>query len=214
MKIVLCFLFAVLGLATAVLPNLDNHQCLADCMKDTLLGNKFKETMMKCDDEDRKRSIDSDQETEEKTHCATYQHILHYIDEMNCELKNLGWISVEDLGNDTHKVHWDKSAIQQDFVSFSPSHQVGEFLMQANPGMIENWMEKCGMETTITLMEKLLMDKYCAKVYTEEQKKQLTEIMENYGSIIAENMCVRTLLGVGCECNDFHGNPAVMNDDD
>ena len=50
-------------------------------MKDTFLGNKLKASLMACDDEDRKRSIDSDEEMEEQTHCATYQHILRYLDE-------------------------------------------------------------------------------------------------------------------------------------
>ena len=67
-----------------MLPNLDNHECLAACMVDTPLGNKFKESMMTCEDDDRKRSIDSDEEIEEETHCATYNHILHYIDEVTC----------------------------------------------------------------------------------------------------------------------------------
>ena len=66
-----------------MLPNLDNHECLAACMKDTFLGDKLKASMTECADEDRKRSIDSDQEIEEKTHCATYQHIQHYLEEVN-----------------------------------------------------------------------------------------------------------------------------------
>ena len=132
---------------------------------------------------------------------------------MNCELTSLGWIDVEIIDDDNHKVHWNKSCIRDDFMSFPADHEVAEFFMEASPGMVENWMERCGMETTVTLMEKLLMEKYCAKVYTDEQKIELREIMENYGSIIAENMCVRTLLGVGCECNDLHCNPAVVDDD-
>ena len=52
-------------------------------MKDTPLGNKLKGSLMTCEDEDRKRSIDEDEEIEEKTHCATYQHIQHYLDEVS-----------------------------------------------------------------------------------------------------------------------------------
>ena len=66
-----------------MLPNLDNHECLITCMKDTPMGNKLEDTARKCDDDDRKRSIRSDQETEEQTHCATFQHIKHYLDEVN-----------------------------------------------------------------------------------------------------------------------------------
>ena len=133
---------------------------------------------------------------------------------MNCELSSLGWISVETTDDDNHKAHWNKSCVRDDFVSFDSNHQVAQFFMAASPGMVENWMEMCGMETAITLMEKLLMDKYCGGVYTDEQKINLREIMDMYGPIIAENMCVRTLLGVGCGCNDFKGNPAGTDEDD
>merc|ERR1711936_45206 len=214
MRVTIAIFLAIIGLASAVLPNLDNHECLNSCMRDTPLGNKFVATAMKCEDDDRRRSIDSDQETEEKTHCATYQHIKHYLDELNCELKANGWIAVEDMEDGTHKVHWNKTAVKEDIMSFSPNHLVMEFFMQANPGTVENWMEGCGMETTMTLMEKLLMKQYCADVYTDEERKELREIMENYGRIIAENMCIRTLFGVACECNDFHGNPLMTTNDD
>ena len=133
---------------------------------------------------------------------------------MNCELKSLGWISEETTDDDNHIVHWNKSAIRDDFMSFPVEHMVAGFFMEARPGMVSNWMDNCGMETAITLMEKLLMKEYCADVYTDEQKIELREVMDNYGSIIADNMCVRTLLGVGCECNDFHGNPVGFEDDD
>ena len=75
--------FVFQGLASAVLPNLDNHECLNACMRDTQLGNKFVATSAKCEDNNRKRSVDSDREEEEKTHCATYQHIKHYLDEVS-----------------------------------------------------------------------------------------------------------------------------------
>ena len=52
-------------------------------MRDTPLGKKFIDTANKCEDDDRRRSIDSDQETEEETHCATFQHIKHYLDEVS-----------------------------------------------------------------------------------------------------------------------------------
>ena len=71
------------GLASAVLPNLDNHECLNACMRDTQLGSKFVATSAKCEDNNRKRSVDSDREDEEKTHCATYRHIKHYLDEVS-----------------------------------------------------------------------------------------------------------------------------------
>ena len=134
--------------------------------------------------------------------------------QLNCELAANGWISVENLDDGTHKVHWNKSAVKDDIMSFAPNHLVMEFFMQANPGTVENWMEGCGMETTMTLMEKLLMKQYCADVYTDEQRKDLREIMEKYGRIIAENMCIRTLFGVACECNDFRGNPLMTSNDD
>ena len=133
---------------------------------------------------------------------------------MNCELSDLGWISVETTDEDNHKVHWNKTCIRDDLMSFDSNHEVAQFFMAAPFDMVDNWMERCSIETTITLIEKLLMDEYCGKVYTDEHRIELKQIMDVYGSIIAENMCVRTLLGVGCECNDFYGNPNGTEEDD
>merc|ERR1712126_110663 len=171
MRATIATFFTIIGLASAVLPNLDNHECLNACMRDTPLGNKFEATDAKCEDDERAKSVQSEREEEEKTHCATYQHIKHYLDELNCELSSNGWISVENVTDGTHKVHWNKSAVREDIMSFSPNHLVMEFFMQANPGTVENWMEGCGMETTMTLMEKLLMKQYCRDVYTDEERK-------------------------------------------
>ena len=52
-------------------------------MRGTSLGNKFEATAEKCEDNDRKKSVESEREEEEKTHCATYQHIKHYLDEVS-----------------------------------------------------------------------------------------------------------------------------------
>ena len=49
-------------------------------MRDTPLGNKFEATDAKCEDDERTKSLQSEREEEEKTHCATYQHIKHYLD--------------------------------------------------------------------------------------------------------------------------------------
>ena len=46
------------------------------------MGNKLKTTALTCDDDDRRRSIDSDQEIEEQTHCATFDHTQHYMNEV------------------------------------------------------------------------------------------------------------------------------------
>ena len=64
------------------MPNLDNHECLNACMRDTPLGNKFEATDAKCEDDEREKSLQSQREEEEKTHCATYQHIKHFLDEV------------------------------------------------------------------------------------------------------------------------------------
>ena len=128
---------------------------------------------------------------------------------MNCELGDLGWINVETHGDNNHVVHWNKTAIREDIMSFTPNHEVAQFFMAVDPATIENWMENCESKTVIILMKKLLMKKYCADVYTDEQRMELQDIMEKYGSIIAENMCIRTLFGVGCECNDFQGKPVI-----
>ena len=58
-------------------------------------------------------------------------------------------------------------------------------------------------------MKKLLIKKICGNIYSDEQGMELQEIMKKYGSIISRNMCIRVLLGVGCECNDFQGKPVV-----
>ena len=51
-------------------------------MTGTPLGNKFEATAEKCEDNDRKKSVESEREEEEKTNCATYKHIKHYLDEV------------------------------------------------------------------------------------------------------------------------------------
>ena len=130
---------------------------------------------------------------------------------MRCELQANGWISVEESDEGGHIAHWNKTAVKEDIMSFPQDHEVMQFFMQATPGTVENWMEYCGMDTSITLMEKLLID--CPAVYTDEEKEQLKEIMESNGPIIAENMCVRTLFGVACECNDFSGTPLNTSND-
>ena len=56
-------------------------------MIDTPLGNKFEATDAKCEDDEREKSLQSEREEEEKTHCATYQHIKHYLDEVKKCLK-------------------------------------------------------------------------------------------------------------------------------
>ena len=56
-------------------------------MRDTPLGNKFEATDAKCEDDERTKSLQSEREEEEKTHCATYQHIKHYLDEVGKCLK-------------------------------------------------------------------------------------------------------------------------------
>ena len=133
---------------------------------------------------------------------------------MTCELHDLGWASVDICNGNGFVDYWNKTAIQKDILSFPPYHQVSAFFMEANPKMMENWMESCEAKTVITLMEKLFMKKYCANVYTDEEKVYLKEIMDRHGPIIAKNMCVRTLFGVGCKCNDFEGNPFITGNDD
>ena len=96
-------------------------------------------------------------------------------------------------------------------MSFPHNHHVAQFFMKANPGTIDHWMGFCVMETTAIITTKLHND--CANVYTNEQTMKLKEIMDKHGRIVAENMCLRTLLGVGCECNDFQGNPLVTSED-
>ena len=68
-------------------------------------------------------------------------------------------------------------------------------------------MEDCTAKTDTWLMEKLGFD--CRKSYTEDEVTELRGIMHEYGTTIAENMCMMILFGVGCECNDFEGNPDV-----
>ena len=133
---------------------------------------------------------------------------------MTCELHALGWASVDICNGNGLMDYWNKTAIRKDILSFPPYHQVSAFFMEANPKMTENWMESCEAKTVITLMEKLFMKKYCANVYTDEEKVYLKEIMDRHGPIIAKNMCVRTLFGVGCKCNDFEGNPFIRGNDD
>ena len=48
-------------------------------MHGTYMGLKLEEASKQCEDDDRNRSIESDQETEKQTNCASYQHILHYL---------------------------------------------------------------------------------------------------------------------------------------
>ena len=65
------------------MPNLDNRECLISCMTGTHMGLKLEKASKLCKDDDRRRSIGSDLEIEKQTHCATYQHVLHYLDEVN-----------------------------------------------------------------------------------------------------------------------------------
>ena len=138
----------------------------------------------------------------------------HTILKMTCELHDLGWASVDICNEKGPLDYWNETVIRKDILSFPPYHQVSAFFMEANPKMTENWMESCEAKTVITLMEKLFMKKYCANVYTDEEKVYLKEIMDRHGPIIAKNMCIRTLFGVGCECNDFEGNPFIRGNDD
>ena len=77
------YVFLQKGLANAVLPSLDNHACLIMCMKDTPLGIRFEDATRNCKKNECNRSIESDKNIEEKTHCATYWHIQHYIHEVS-----------------------------------------------------------------------------------------------------------------------------------
>ena len=127
---------------------------------------------------------------------------------MNCELKAMAWILEDNEG----KLHWDKGAIADDIHSFPEDHEVGQFFKDAednSPDMIENWMENCEMKTIMELMENF---KRCDGQYTEEQHQKLEEIIHKNLTIVSQNMCVRALFGVGCECNDWHGNPLASDD--
>ena len=104
-------------------------------------------------------------------------------------------------------IRWNKTAVKEDIMSFPPEHQVAQFFSDVDGQVIENFMEDCTTKTLIELMEKLCFE--CRHAYTKSQKRELRGIIKEYGAIIAENMCINVLFGVGCECNDFEGNPLV-----
>ena len=55
------------------------------CMKDTPMGMRFENATRNCKKNGCNRSIESDKNIEERTHCATYRHIQHYIYEVSNE---------------------------------------------------------------------------------------------------------------------------------
>lgn len=170
-------------------------------MRGTELGGKMKTAFEGCraeaDTEDEKRK-------ETKSHCASFHHIVEYLNKTECELDNLGWIMKEYNDDGEVEVHWDKDAIHDDIESFEPTHRVAKYF-EENMDQLENWMEGCAMMTTIKLEEKLF--EQCKDAYTEYEHEELDEIMDHAGPIIAQNMCMRVQFGVACECNDLSGNP-------